>query len=209
VQMQEPTNNCYSRRDDGAFRSAWLAGKARREHDREQQAPGSRRRLASPFALPRPELLPTSQISSTTTQRHLKHTYPPIQSPRPRPHQLRLSHGLQSHHILSPDTLRRPSCLLYVRPRPSLPANTPCRCSPQRRRQFHPAHVLTVLQMLKTRKKKNVKKGIQFCLMVCGASGTGTWPWHAGPTKELTIHLRTDDLRKHPLRQEGPAAQGI
>jgi cell division control protein 11 len=24
------------------------------------------------------------------------------------------------------------------------------------------------------RKKKNVKKGIQFCLMVCGASGTGT-----------------------------------
>jgi septin family protein len=28
--------------------------------------------------------------------------------------------------------------------------------------------------MLKTRRKKNVKKGIQFCLMVCGASGTGT-----------------------------------
>jgi septin family protein len=26
------------------------------------------------------------------------------------------------------------------------------------------------------RKKKNVKKGIQFCLMVCGASGTGTFP---------------------------------
>ena len=25
----------------------------------------------------------------------------------------------------------------------------------------------------KTRRKKNVKKGIQFCLMVCGASGTG------------------------------------
>ncbi|KAF1953436.1 Septin [Byssothecium circinans] len=27
--------------------------------------------------------------------------------------------------------------------------------------------------ILKTRRKKNVKKGIQFCLMVCGASGTG------------------------------------
>lgn len=27
---------------------------------------------------------------------------------------------------------------------------------------------------IKIRKKKNVKKGIQFCLMVCGASGTGT-----------------------------------
>lgn len=26
------------------------------------------------------------------------------------------------------------------------------------------------------RRKKNVKKGIQFCLMVCGASGTGTPP---------------------------------
>jgi len=26
---------------------------------------------------------------------------------------------------------------------------------------------------LKLRRKKNVKKGIQFCLMVCGASGTG------------------------------------
>lgn len=27
---------------------------------------------------------------------------------------------------------------------------------------------------IKMRRKKNVKKGIQFCLMVCGASGTGT-----------------------------------
>ena len=27
--------------------------------------------------------------------------------------------------------------------------------------------------MSKIRRKKNVKKGIQFCLMVCGASGTG------------------------------------
>lgn len=26
------------------------------------------------------------------------------------------------------------------------------------------------------RRKKNVKKGIQFCLMVCGASGTGASP---------------------------------
>ena len=26
---------------------------------------------------------------------------------------------------------------------------------------------------IKMRRKKNVKKGIQFCLMVCGASGTG------------------------------------
>jgi len=29
------------------------------------------------------------------------------------------------------------------------------------------------LLQIKIRRKKNVKKGIQFCLMVCGASGTG------------------------------------
>ena len=29
---------------------------------------------------------------------------------------------------------------------------------------------------MQIRKKKNVKKGIQFCLMVCGASGTGDSP---------------------------------
>jgi septin family protein len=29
------------------------------------------------------------------------------------------------------------------------------------------------LVQIKIRRKKNVKKGIQFCLMVCGASGTG------------------------------------
>ncbi|KAJ5851801.1 uncharacterized protein N7529_011186 [Penicillium soppii] len=31
----------------------------------------------------------------------------------------------------------------------------------------------SALNALKIRRKKNVKKGIQFCLMVCGASGTG------------------------------------
>lgn len=30
------------------------------------------------------------------------------------------------------------------------------------------------------RKKKNVKKGIQFCLMVCGATGTGMYMLDAG-----------------------------
>ncbi|KAK5075784.1 Cell division control protein 11, partial [Cryomyces antarcticus] len=29
------------------------------------------------------------------------------------------------------------------------------------------------MNAIKIRRKKNVKKGIQFCLMVCGASGTG------------------------------------
>lgn len=33
--------------------------------------------------------------------------------------------------------------------------------------------VMTRKAQIKMRRKKNVKKGIQFCLMVCGASGTG------------------------------------
>ena len=37
-----------------------------------------------------------------------------------------------------------------------------------------PILIIESLQ-IKIRRKKNVKKGIQFCLMVCGASGTGTW----------------------------------
>ncbi|KDN59833.1 putative septin [Colletotrichum sublineola] len=38
------------------------------------------------------------------------------------------------------------------------------------------------------RRKKNVKKGIQFCLMVCGASGTGTPP----PTWTISVHSNLD-----------------
>lgn len=37
------------------------------------------------------------------------------------------------------------------------------------------------------RRKKNVKKGIQFCLMVCGASGTGESQPH--PDRRLGIAL--------------------
>jgi septin family protein len=49
---------------------------------------------------------------------------------------------------------------------------------------------------VKIRRKKNVKKGIQFCLMVCGASGTGMLAIHSMPEAELTTfqavpHLST------------------
>ena len=44
------------------------------------------------------------------------------------------------------------------------------------------------------RKKKNVKKGIQFCLMVCGASGTGTFPI-AAPPATLTISVTLSNIR--------------
>jgi cell division control protein 11 len=48
--------------------------------------------------------------------------------------------------------------------------------------------------MLKTRRKKNVKKGIQFCLMVCGASGTGRTTFvNTLCGKKVLEHKESDD----------------
>ena len=48
--------------------------------------------------------------------------------------------------------------------------------------------------MLKTRRKKNVKKGIQFCLMVCGASGTGRTTFvNTLCGKQVLEHMDTED----------------
>ncbi|KAF2703764.1 Septin [Pleomassaria siparia CBS 279.74] len=48
--------------------------------------------------------------------------------------------------------------------------------------------------MLKTRRKKNVKKGIQFCLMVCGASGTGRTTFvNTLCGKHVLEHKESDD----------------
>jgi cell division control protein 11 len=50
------------------------------------------------------------------------------------------------------------------------------------------------LQTLKTRRKKNVKKGIQFCLMVCGASGTGRTTFvNTLCGKKVLEHKESDD----------------
>tara|TARA_R110002003_G_scaffold124_6_gene11246 strand:- start:11566 stop:11868 length:303 start_codon:yes stop_codon:yes gene_type:complete len=49
-------------------------------------------------------------------------------------------------------------------------------------------------QTLKTRRKKNVKKGIQFCLMVCGASGTGRTTFvNTLCGKKVLEHKESDD----------------
>lgn len=49
-------------------------------------------------------------------------------------------------------------------------------------------------QAIKTRRKKNVKKGIQFCLMVCGASGTGRTTFvNTLCGKKVLEHKDTDD----------------
>jgi cell division control protein 11 len=45
------------------------------------------------------------------------------------------------------------------------------------------------------RKKKNVKKGIQFCLMVCGASGTGRTTFvNTLCSKDVLQHKDSDDI---------------
>ena len=65
------------------------------------------------------------------------------------------------------------------------------------------------------RRKKNVKKGIQFCLMVCGASGTGESrprPCHLLRIAHRLIadcSSRPDHLRQHALRQAGAYPQGV
>lgn len=62
------------------------------------------------------------------------------------------------------------------------------------------------------RRKKNVKKGIQFCLMVCGASGTGVYsntaPECVVSIGLITTLLRPHDFREHPLRQASSGGQG-
>jgi cell division control protein 11 len=45
---------------------------------------------------------------------------------------------------------------------------------------------------IKIRRKKNVKKGIQFCLMVCGASGTGTSKYGYTAFQLLTCSLQAE-----------------
>jgi len=75
---------------------------------------------------------------------------------------------------------------------------------------------------MKIRRKKNVKKGIQFCIMVCGASGTGK-PYSTAETAialslaNLCVPLeyhqlltpstsnRTHHLCEHSLRQTSPS----
>ena len=51
------------------------------------------------------------------------------------------------------------------------------------------SNMLTSRQKM-IRRKKNVKKGIQFCLMVCGASGTGTSRILLVFTLASRLHLR-------------------
>lgn len=74
--------------------------------------------------------------------------------------------------------------------------------------------------MIQIRRKKNVKKGIQFCLMVCGASGTGKFICgylvyqRMASTGQLDNPLTIDSfnrpyyIRQHSLREEGSRAQG-
>ncbi|KXS96350.1 hypothetical protein AC578_3079 [Pseudocercospora eumusae] len=68
------------------------------------------------------------------------------------------------------------SCHLHVRAQlPSIHPSTPAaRVENSAQDRFlRSISMSTSTSAIKLRRKKNVKKGIQFCLMVCGASGTG------------------------------------
>ena len=61
---------------------------------------------------------------------------------------------------------------------------------------------------IKTRRKKNVKKGIQFCLMVCGASGTGIFKIVTIEFSQgLTIPCRPYNFREHSVREASSSGQ--
>jgi len=65
------------------------------------------------------------------------------------------------------------------------------------------------LLQIKIRRKKNVKKGIQFCLMVCGASGTGTSELPRDSLGwQLILMCRPNHFCEHTLRKEGPPGEG-
>lgn len=58
-------------------------------------------------------------------------------------------------------------------------------------------------KQMKIRRKKNVKKGIQFSLMVCGASGTGAHIYLLCllANEPLTPFFRPNYFRQYTLRQ--------
>jgi hypothetical protein len=103
-------------------------------------------------------------------------------------------------HLQTPPQLRTtfnaptPRCLLYDYPQDHLsPRHTRPHCCPPRLHEAiePPANRS---QALKTRRKKNVKKGIQFCLMVCGASGTGRTTFvNTLCGKKVLEHKESDD----------------
>lgn len=98
-----------------------------------------------------------------------------------------------SPQIRTTSNAQTPGCLLYGRPSSTAISRH------TRRPLAHCAAPaieppLTSLQTLKTRRKKNVKKGIQFCLMVCGASGTGRTTFvNTLCGKKVLEHKESDD----------------
>lgn len=176
-----------------------------------RRRPGSRT-LASPFALRR-ELLPTSPKYLDDT------SAPPLRATRPS---LTRSVSSLACSCLAPGLdqesyptriAHSPRCLQYDSPETTSPLAAHYAPAARRghiRLRTLIATILTRRQMLKTRRKKNVKKGIQFCLMVCGASGTGTLHrLRSLPKHVLIADRRPHHIRQHPLRPVGPRAQGV
>jgi hypothetical protein len=135
--------------------------------------------LASPFALRR-EQVPTSPNFLDDTHLHQQHP-DRLTTHRHLSHANCLSCGTPLRHHVPRTTLQLDHVFSTTRPRP------PCLSAPL-------TCPLTRLQAIKTRRKKNVKKGIQFCLMVCGASGTGRTTFvNTLCGKKVLEHKESDD----------------
>ncbi|KAJ5906858.1 uncharacterized protein N7473_003774 [Penicillium subrubescens] len=61
----------------------------------------------------------------------------------------------------------------------------------------------SALNAMKIRRKKNVKKGIQFCLMVCGASGTGRTTFVNTLCGKQVLEGKESDDAEHAHIEEG------
>ncbi|KAJ5099468.1 hypothetical protein N7532_006469 [Penicillium argentinense] len=61
----------------------------------------------------------------------------------------------------------------------------------------------SALNAIKIRRKKNVKKGIQFCLMVCGASGTGRTTFVNTLCGKQVLEGKDADDPEHAHEEEG------
>jgi hypothetical protein len=102
--------------------------------------------------------------------------------------------GIFVHHSVPRSTFELQDVFCTTFPENTYPLRhtRPLPCLPR----LHQAidTLLTPLQTLKTRRKKNVKKGIQFCLMVCGASGTGRTTFvNTLCGKKVLEHKESDD----------------
>jgi hypothetical protein len=152
--------------------------------------------LASPFAFAQGAAANVPQISTTTPPRS-HHTPDKLAIRRQTPTPAAICRpSLRNYVPRSPLKLQDVFCTIAQHQTPSIYLSSGTRCSGfvAHARTTPLTPLLIHVQTLKTRRKKNVKKGIQFCLMVCGASGTGRTTFvNTLCGKQVLEHKESDD----------------